>query len=414
MGLNLKIAVSSLLAVVLMSGTVNAAGFSLYEWSARGTAMGGAVMANKAEPASIAANPALITKLEGTQAQVGFTLVDVSAKTTVAGQSREIEGNIFFIPNAYVTGKLNENVYVGVGLFSRFGLGEDYKNYKTWVGSLISHSALLETFSVNPNIAVKINEELSLAMGLEAMTLSFSEKKYADTTTLGAVGELTLEGDSISWGGNFGAYYTPSWAEKWAAALTYRTKVKHVVQGKVNTSGAFATIMSIPSGYGTAPLTFPDSVSFAVAHNPIEKLIVEANITGTFWSSFKTLRVDYNDTDLSLVEQKNYKDVFKLALGAEYSLTENWDLRAGYYYDQSPVNPKYMDTLVPAHDRNVFSIGAGYKKDNWGIDFSYSYLKAADLNGSSAHSLIPPIDSVPVSYENSSSNIVGLNFKYMF
>ena len=59
------------------------AGFALYEYSGRATAMGGAVMANGAEPASLATNPALITELDGTQAQVGVTVVSANAKTSI-------------------------------------------------------------------------------------------------------------------------------------------------------------------------------------------------------------------------------------------------------------------------------------------------------------------------------------------
>ena len=64
-----------LLLSVLLADFSYGAGFALYEYSGRATAMGGAVMANKAEAASLATNPALITELEGTQAQVGLTVV---------------------------------------------------------------------------------------------------------------------------------------------------------------------------------------------------------------------------------------------------------------------------------------------------------------------------------------------------
>ena len=67
-----------LLTAILAAGLTNlsyGAGFALYEFSGRSTAMGGAVMANGAEPASLATNPALITDLEGTQLQLGATVV---------------------------------------------------------------------------------------------------------------------------------------------------------------------------------------------------------------------------------------------------------------------------------------------------------------------------------------------------
>lgn len=55
-----KIAV--LVSALLLADMSYGAGFALYEYSGRSTAMGGAVMANDAEPASLAANPSLITE----------------------------------------------------------------------------------------------------------------------------------------------------------------------------------------------------------------------------------------------------------------------------------------------------------------------------------------------------------------
>lgn len=48
-----------------------AAGYGVYEWSARGNALGGAMVARDADPSSVAYNPAAITDLEGAQIQMG-------------------------------------------------------------------------------------------------------------------------------------------------------------------------------------------------------------------------------------------------------------------------------------------------------------------------------------------------------
>ena len=85
--------IKQLAVLVLSVLAVNSygAGFALYEYSGRSTAMGGAVMAGDAEPASLATNPSLITELEGTQIQAGLTAVQAHAKTTFAGQSRTLK-----------------------------------------------------------------------------------------------------------------------------------------------------------------------------------------------------------------------------------------------------------------------------------------------------------------------------------
>ncbi|MBR5151451.1 MAG: outer membrane protein transport protein, partial [Elusimicrobiaceae bacterium] len=170
------------LAVVVLISALCAdlsygAGFALYEFSGRSTAMGGAVMANGAEPASLASNPALITELEGTQAQVGVTVVSANAKTSIKNpqtgnfETRELKRDIWTLPNFYITHKWSDDISFGLGGFSRYGLGGTYKNHATWYGSYLAYKVKLETFSFTPTVALKANDQLSLAMGLEAMMI---------------------------------------------------------------------------------------------------------------------------------------------------------------------------------------------------------------------------------------------------
>ncbi|WP_428042411.1 OmpP1/FadL family transporter, partial [Candidatus Avelusimicrobium fimicolum] len=168
-----------LMLSVLLADLSYGAGFALYEYSARGTAMGGATVANKAEPASLAVNPALITELDGTQAQLGLTVVTANAKTTVAGQQRGLKNDVWYLPNFYITQKWSDQVSVGLGGFSRYGLGGEYDDpVETWRGSNLAYKVKLETFSFTPTIAVKANDEFSVAMGLEAMVIGFTQNSY--------------------------------------------------------------------------------------------------------------------------------------------------------------------------------------------------------------------------------------------
>ncbi|MGB2579037.1 long-chain fatty acid transport protein [Elusimicrobium simillimum] len=387
----------------LTASMAQGAGFALYEYSARGNAMGGAVMANKAEPASIASNPALITQLEGTHMQAGITAVIVDGSTTIGGpagnQKRDLETGAFYLPTFYFTQQLRDDVFLGLGLFPRYGLGGKYKDHKTWTSAMLQGEAYtvdLVTYSFNPNIAVKVTDDLSFAMGLDIMMLKFEEEKYFGGPA------MKIKGDSITWGGNFGLHYAPSWAEQWAAALTYRTKTRHVATGDVTSSYG-----PVPTGGAQAALTLPDQLAFGLAFKPNDKMVIEADIMGIFWSSYSQLKIDYDNLSQGyLNEYKNYKDVFRFSLGAEYSLNKNWDLRAGYVYDQSPINPDFMDTLVPADDRNIFSVGVGYNHDSgMGIDVSYSYLLISDLTGKNKNGAY-------MKYEGASSHMIGLSVKY--
>lgn len=389
------------------------AGFALYEYSARGTAMGGATMANTAEAASLAINPALITELEGTQAQVGLTMVTADAKTTVAGQSRTLKNDVWYLPNFFITKKWSDQVSLGLGGFSRYGLGGEYNSpVETWVGSNLAYKVKLETFSFTPTIAVKANDELSVAMGLEAMVIGFSQSSYFNLAGNPAYnGNFEISGSGISWGGNFSFIYRPQWAEKWSLGAMYRTKVKQNLNGRIDANGKTFPAVNIHDANAEGSIALPDSISAGLSFRPTEQWTLEAGIVGTFWSAYDQILIQYKDSETSPVirNQKKYKDVYRLNFGTEYLLNANWAVRAGYVFDKSPINPHEMDTLVPVDDRHIASVGVGYKTDTWSLDLAYAHIFAKDLSGHSKQ-----LQNLPVQYTDGKSDMVGITFGYKF
>lgn len=387
------------------------AGFALYEYSARGTAMGGATMANTAEAASLAINPALITELEGTQAQVGLTMVTADAKTTVAGQSRTLKNDIWYLPNFFITKKWSDQVSLGLGGFSRYGLGGEYKNWENWPGSQLAYKVKLETFSFTPTIAVKANDEISIAMGLEAMVIGFSQNSTLQPGQLANATAYDISGSGISWGGNFSFIYRPQWAEKWALGAMYRSKVKQNLSGRLHANMEFP-LKNIYDGNAEGAISLPDSISAGISFRPTEQWTLEAGIVGTFWSAYDQILIEYKEMEEtpSIHNKKNYKDVYRLNFGTEYLLNANWAVRAGYVFDKSPINSHAMDTLVPVDDRHIASVGVGYKTNNWSLDLAYAHIFAKDLKGQ-ATSLF---NNAPMQYTDGKSDMVGITFGYKF
>lgn len=403
-----------LLLSVLLADVSYGAGFALYEFSARSTAMGGAAMANEAEPASLAVNPALITELEGTQAQLGLTAVTADATTSVAGQTRSLKNDVWYLPNFFITQKWSDQVSFGLGGFSRYGLGGEYQDPVTsWIGSNLAYKVKLETFSFTPTIAVKASDEFSVAMGLEAMVISFAQNSYFNLDPSNS-GNYEISGSGVSWGGNFSFIYKPEWAEKWALGGMYRTKVKQTLNGRIDAGSVDLAALNIRSADAEGSISLPDSISAGIAFRPTDAWTLEAGIVGTFWSSYDQILIQYKDitgpTGSPFINnKKKYKDVYRLNFGTEYKLNQNWALRAGYVYDKSPINKHEMDTLVPVDDRHIASIGAGYKTDTWSIDLAYAHIFSRDLSGRSEQ-----LQNLPVKYTDGKSDMYALTFGYKF
>lgn len=415
--------VAVVLPVVMFTAvTAQGAGFALYEYSARTTAMGGATMANGPEAASLATNPSLITELEGWNVQTGLTIVSAHAETTVNGQARAIKKDIWYLPNFYITKQWSDQVYFGLGGFSRYGLGGDYESpVETWYGSNLANKVKLQTFSFTPTIAVKLSDQVSIAMGLEAMLISFTQNSYFNIPNImygTGGGAYEIGGSGVSWGGNYSFTYKPDWAEKWSFGAMYRTKVKQKLNGRISTGGASFPSINIHSADAEGAITLPDSLTAGVAFKPTENWTLEAGIVGTFWSSYDQILIQYKDSESSPVirNQKKYKDVYRLNFGTEYWFLENWAVRAGYTFDKSPINRHEMDTLVPVDDRHLASIGFGYKNDRWTADIAYTHIFARDLSGYSKQ--LPNImdggKPSSMKYSDGRSDMFSLTVGYKF
>ncbi len=376
-----------LLTAILAAGLTNlsyGAGFALYEFSGRSTAMGGAVMANGAEPASLATNPALITDLEGTQLQLGATVVSAHAKTTVSGETRELQRDVWTLPNFYITHKWSDEISFGLGGFSRYGLGGKYKDWETWQGSILAYKVKLETFSFTPTIAIKADDQFSMAMGLEAMTIDFTQKSTLMPGAMAGKTSYEIHGEGLSWGGNFSLLYRPEWAEKWSLGAMYRTKVKQNLNGFINANMPYPPA-KIYDRDAKGSITLPDSFSVGVSFRPDEKWTMELGAVATMWSAYDQITIEYKDMEdtPTIHNKKEYKDTIRANFGAEYQFIPKWFVRAGYVYDKSPINEHEMDTLVPVDDRHIGSIGFGYKGETWSADIAYAHIFGRHLKGDS-------------------------------
>ncbi|MBQ8911458.1 MAG: outer membrane protein transport protein, partial [Clostridia bacterium] len=126
------------------------------EASARGMALGGGLVARGGDPSVIAYNPAAMTRLEGTQMQGNLAItqmywgVDYKVKFTGKKGNAHSSHQTWPIPSWYITHQYNDQLWLGVGQLTRFGLGVKYPN--NWVGGANLQAVKLITSSITPNI----------------------------------------------------------------------------------------------------------------------------------------------------------------------------------------------------------------------------------------------------------------------
>ncbi len=397
-------------ALVLGLGTasVHAAGFQLLEQNASGMGNAYAGSAAIADNAStIFFNPAGMTQLEGINVSAGASAIKPSFKfknegstgfggTAGRGGNGGDAGSLGVVPNAYISWQLNPSWYIGLGIGAPFGLMTEYDD-DNWVGRYHSKKFSIESINVNPSIAYKVNDQLSIGAGVNWMHLDaeFSRAAPLVHPLAGYLGDMdatvNMKGDG--WGWNLGMTYqvTP----ETRLGLSYRSKVKIDADGKTKVRNHNVTNPAAIPGIAqqanaSTTVELPDTAVFSVVHDLNSQWQLLGDISWTGWSSIKSL--DIKNTGNPLVTSDGldlrFRDTWRLALGANYKLNHQWTLKTGVAYDQSPVDSsKYRPTSLPDNDRYWLSFGVQYNhNDRTTVDVGYThlFLKNTSINNDTA------------------------------
>ena len=427
--------------VLCMPAIAGAAGYGIYEWGARGQALGGAMTARGDDPSTVVYNPAGMTQLAGTQVSAGATIIrpsgGVLSDTYDGGEGVD---NTWFIPNTYFTTQLGERYWFGVALYSRTGLGTEYRSDEDWYGRYNAMYAGIKQVSLNPNMAIKLTDSLSMAVGLEIAYIEVNLQSMIDATpppggnpadpninTNSMDVKQKLTGGDPGYGFNLALHYKPlDWL---AFGASYRSEIDVKMTGDAdfdsigtNADAAIAGWRLVP-GFGdtlkdtgfTATEPLPAMLSLGIMVKPIDKLSISFDVLRTYWHAYNELKIEYDDNVIfsgdEVVKKKNWKDVNRYSIGIEYALLDWMDLRAGYTYDESPVDPDHAEYQIPSNDRQIYSIGSGFHWDSWTIDVAYSYLTVKDRDFSSSSE--SGVDNTST-FTDGKSHLFAMNVGYKF
>lgn len=372
-----KIATAAMMVAGAFATQTYAAGFQLSEQSAiqMGRAMAGAGIVGD-DLSAVHYNPAGMTLLSGTRMQATGTWVAVNLDYEGdSGQSENgrLKGQI--IPAGFITHQINDSLWAGLGLTVPYGMGTEYG--EGWEGKSRGTESMILTFDINPNLAWKVNEKLSVGGGISL--------QYAKAELGMGMGPMqaNVKGDSWAWGWNVGLMFQP--VETVRLGLAYRSNISHNADGHTTLNNVPVktdndlVLTNIRSDMEVRIKT-PDTITFSATWEATDALRLSGTARWSKWSNFHSL--DVQNLDLagpqfsSTVVENNWDDTWFFSVGADYKLNGQWTIRGGVAYDQGPVENQYRMAVIPDTDRVWFSGGASYKyTDNLTFDFGATYIK---------------------------------------
>lgn len=393
------------IAIVTMAAVLNASaeGYQINTLSTKQLGMGHAGVALKLGAESMIFNPGALGFSRKTFDLSGsFTGIKAFVTATSDGHDYDTQ-NGWSTPMAFNAAfRVYDNLQAGVSFYTPYGSGINWT--KNWPGALLSQKVSLKMFTVQPTVAWRPIENLSVGVGMmitwgnvnldKGLVPGSTFDAMAGAEVLGATtaASVNLTGTSqVSLGANIGVLYDIN--KQWSVGASFRTKMTMKVSaGEATVDYANEVVKSqlepmlgnINKANFAAAMPAPFVLNFGVAYHPTESLTLAADAQLTGWNAYKTLEIDFPDP-LSAFDQhiaKNYSNSWCVKLGAEYALTHRFDVRAGLMIDTSPVNKDFYNPETPGMTKLEPTVGFSFRPvDRLSIDLAFMYVAGLGVDG---------------------------------
>ena len=397
-------------AQLVASSEAQAAAFMVRENSAESVATVYAGNGSRADDvATVFNNPAGMTRLEGSQVEGGtvvlFPSIHFSGGASVLGTALPGDnggngGERGVIPHLYGKFDVSERLKFGIAVTVPFGNSINYDSTPAWSGRYVGIKTAALAADINPNIAYKLSDSVSIGAGISA--------QYFKLDVSAAIPQFLIIGptapDAIyrfrahDWSYGFNLGLLADLDPTTRVGLTYRSKIDHRVKGTLNFTGA---LFPIASGPATADASLPATWGASITHDYNPNFSISSDVQFTQWSTFDQVIVQSLNGPFPFIEK--YKDSWMVSLGGVYRFDAGWTLRGGLGWDQTPVSDAFRGVGVPDSNRYMLGVGVGYR-----------FSDSTSLDGGFAHYISTEHASMNTSLSNTDpfTHVVKLQGKY--
>lgn len=354
-------------------------------------------------------NPAAMTEFDQKTVSGGLLFASVKGELSdiqvtdqnnqplTVGQGYDDGGDFVpdpIVPFAFYIHPVNEKVSAGVGLFPSFGTETRYSRSAA-VGEFAT-ATKLQAIDIQPAVAYKINDKLSVGAGIDVLLLEGELSKQSQPTPSnqadsGFKARVVVKGDDRATGFNLSALWKP--LETTRVGVSYHSAIDVELQGEgdfINKINGVWTLVGKEKG--SVPINLPQSLDVSVDHAFNDKLSVQANALWMDWSVFNKLDVvgtsggvisgavdttpGFKEENLIARVYTNWVDTITVSAGATYQVNDKLKARAGFMFDpDTSESGAPAITRVPGEDQYWLTAGASYKhSDKLSVDVAGGYI----------------------------------------
>lgn len=382
----------SISVMSLMASTAIAGGYRISMQGQRQLAMGHtgvAVIDQNAE--SIFFNPASGVFLNDRFSfAAGATALFSNTKfqnTTFNWQNKsENMGTPFYV---YANYKFSDRFAFGVAVYSPYGSAVDWD--QDWEGSHLVNNIDLKAIFVQPTLSFKLTDDVSIGAGLIYVNggVEFNRNLSRSLTDEnGNRSDITVKAAGVSaWGYNLGL--TAKLDDYVTFGVNYRSQID------VEAKNGDATFHDLPAfaqaiykdGKFDATMPLPAELTVGFSYKINEKWLAAVDYNLAYWNAYKSLNIYFENPNIpASINPRNYKNSSTYRVGMQFTPNDKFSVRAGAYYDESPVQNGYFAPETPRNDSMAGTFGFTYRiTPKLGIDFAATYLHFQEIDNSYDH-----------------------------
>lgn len=415
--------------------------FHLEGYGAVSRAMGGTAVAHDVGPGGMLTNPATLSLGQNEQqVMLGLDVVttDIKVRDTATGEtvSSDTHSNNrgpYYAPEAAFTKRFGD-LSIGFGAFAQGGLGTEYgrngflSRSTGGANTGLENSSRLLVLDIPLAASFRVNEALTVGASLDAMWQGLNLDLLLGADQVGnliaggrATGSLvptlggipSLQGAHFSltkdkmlgsgvdaWGfsGRLGMLYQLSPATRLGASYTFKSKMEDMKGDATLTaiSGVLGQI-ALQGKIAIQDFQMPAKLDFGLSHRLNDQWTLAVDVSRVFWKDvMKDIKVAFQSNaggDLNILLPQNYRDQTILALGAAYTLSPQWTLRAGARFANQALREETLFAVIPATPTKHASFGFSYALSSSSrLDFAYSHAFEEKLRNSSLPNTSEPIE----------------------
>jgi len=341
-------------------------------------------------------NPAGLTLLKNKQLQFGFTLNTVDAEVinngsnvfggAIAGPNEDGAPDLAGAPNLYYVHPVTDRLVFGIGIVSPFGTDTDYGD--DFFGRFSGTTTNLTTIDINPSIAYKINNILSIGGGISVQTADVTLDSRIPLGPTSGDGGFEADGDSVEVGFNGGI--TVDLPDSSRIGLSFRSGIEHSIDTDTEFEIPLSNPLSAFAGEFGANAEFESPATAYLAYfKPVtQNYFVTAGIRWTQWNVFEEIRLEFDDagganplTTADAVTPINWSNSFTYAIGIDGRINNKWGWRAGFSFTETPVPTATRSVRTIDSDRTSISFGGSYNPvPQLTLDFAYRFISFAEAD----------------------------------